>query len=258
MKIYYLASAYFNKDPAIKEDNWKAVVKKGAELTNAGYTLFEPIAMCYFAEKAHGLPSDYQFWADRDREFIKRCDGVIFLANRWLPFSVGCRDEYRTAVRLGKPIYFTFPNHNDLLTADEALKCTDTWYISTARRFVWDFINAAEEEGVAPNQNTLKYISEKLAALAKLGAEVPPEMFHFLDVIETGAKKHAPNNWLLPDGSTASHKDMHASMFRHAAESSAGLDKDPDGPLHPLLNLQCRAAMMYTRKMKGIKHQEDK
>lgn len=84
-----------------------------------------------------------------------------------------------------------------------------------------------------------------------------PEFLDFLKVLEFGAKKHGDSNWLSTTGKKSSHKDMHASMFRHLAESSVGGFEDLETGLHPLLHLAARALMLYTRKQRGIIHEED-
>ena len=84
-----------------------------------------------------------------------------------------------------------------------------------------------------------------------------PEFDDIYKVLEMGAKKHGAKNWLEPNGSKSSHKDMHASMFRHLAESSVGKTKDDESGLHPLLHLATRALMVYTRQQRGITHEED-
>ena len=78
------------------------------------------------------------------------------------------------------------------------------------------------------------------------------EFLDFLKVLEFGAKKHGNYNWLEPKGKKSSHKDMHASMFRHLAESSAGHRADKESGLDPLLHLASRALMLYTRLKRGI------
>lgn len=83
------------------------------------------------------------------------------------------------------------------------------------------------------------------------------EFLDFLEVLEFGAKKHGNLNWLDTEGRKSSFKDMHASMFRHLAESSAGHRADHETGLDPLLHLASRALMMYTRLKRGIKHKED-
>lgn len=85
--------------------------------------------------------------------------------------------------------------------------------------------------------------------------QVPKEMEDWKKVLEMGAKKYTPNNWLEKEGKNCDEKSMHASMFRHLAESSSmgscALDKESN--LDPLLHLACRALMLYTRRQKGIK-----
>jgi hypothetical protein len=88
--------------------------------------------------------------------------------------------------------------------------------------------------------------------------EIPSEMYDFFMVLRGGARKYGANNWLEVDGNCSDHKSMHASMFRHLAESSAGITRDKDSGLHPLLHLASRALMLYTRQKKGLKHKLDK
>lgn len=87
------------------------------------------------------------------------------------------------------------------------------------------------------------------------GVDVPAEMFDFIDVMVYSARtgKYPANNWLKPDGINSDYKSMHASMFRHAAESSCGNRKDDQTGLDPLLHLACRALMMHTRLKRGLK-----
>lgn len=85
----------------------------------------------------------------------------------------------------------------------------------------------------------------------------PKELNDFYLVVEDGAKKYGMNNWLAPNGLKTSHKDMHASMFRHLAESSAGIRKDKESGLDPLLHLATRALMMYTRIKRDIRNKDD-
>ena len=85
----------------------------------------------------------------------------------------------------------------------------------------------------------------------------PREFYDILKVLEMGAIKHGRFNWLEPGGSKSSHKDMHASMFRHLAESSAKSGVDHESGFSPLLHLACRALMMYTRQQRGLDHSDD-
>lgn len=83
------------------------------------------------------------------------------------------------------------------------------------------------------------------------------EFFDILKVLEFGANKHGKVNWLQADGKKSSEKDMHASMFRHLAQSSAGIRHDEESDLDPLLHLAARALMLYTRRQRGLVHTND-
>ena len=89
------------------------------------------------------------------------------------------------------------------------------------------------------------------------GIQVPAEMYHFIRVMIKGAEKYEADNWLNADGHHSSHKDMHASMFRHLADSHANNRIDADSGLDPLLHLATRALMCYTRINREIKHPND-
>lgn len=89
--------------------------------------------------------------------------------------------------------------------------------------------------------------------MTKLNLELMEmEFLDFLKVLEFGGQKHGNYNWLQPEGKKSSHDDMHASMFRHLAESSAGHRADAETGLDPLLHLASRALMMYTRIKRGV------
>ena len=83
-------------------------------------------------------------------------------------------------------------------------------------------------------------------------------MFEFIDTMVFGSGKHAPNNWLDPNGIKTSHRDMHASLFRHTAQSSCGVTTDHESGKHPILHAMCRAGMYYTRWKRGLVTQEKK
>ena len=87
--------------------------------------------------------------------------------------------------------------------------------------------------------------------------EIPREFLHVMKVVGMGAKKYSPEGWLETDGAGTSHKEMHASMFRHLADSSAGIKADHESGLHPLLHLATRALMLYTRQERGIINSKD-
>jgi hypothetical protein len=102
------------------------------------------------------------------------------------------------------------------------------------------------------------FITNEKTVVKEVEDSLPIEFRDYREILEMGAKKYGNLNWLKADGTKSSHKDMHASMFRHLAESSAGIREDHESGMDPLLHLACRALMMYTRYKRNIVHKEDK
>lgn len=84
------------------------------------------------------------------------------------------------------------------------------------------------------------------------------EFLDYYRVLGYEAEKHGSLNFLDPNGSKSSKKEMYASMFRHLAQASMGEEYDEDTAQHPLLHLIARAQMLYTRHKRGIVHEDDK
>lgn len=90
---------------------------------------------------------------------------------------------------------------------------------------------------------------------------IPIEFFDVGKVMDFGAEKHGPHNWLNTNGSKSSFEEMHNSMFHHLSESysqSSDTRGDKETNLDPLLHLAARALMLYTRLQRGIAHERDK
>lgn len=87
-----------------------------------------------------------------------------------------------------------------------------------------------------------------------------PEFDDYLSVLDMGAIKYGPNDWLEPNsaGARTSHKGFHDSMFHHLAQSFAGIRNDDESGLDHLLHLITNAQMMYTRIKRGIVNDLDK
>lgn len=109
----------------------------------------------------------------------------------------------------------------------------------------------------------IKDVGERGVSITRY--QVPEEFQDYLQVMEMGARKHGADNWLNPNGSKSSFKQMHDSMFHHLAESFAAGNfpedsfkrQDHESGLDPLLHLICRAQMLYTRLKRGIRHEQD-
>ena len=98
-----------------------------------------------------------------------------------------------------------------------------------------------------------KVKKEREAAISNLWQ---PEFYDILKVLEFGVEKHGHSNWLDPNGRKSSEKNMLESIGRHWAEAHTG-KTDHETNLDPLLHLACRALMLYTRRKRGIVHQDD-
>lgn len=72
-------------------------------------------------------------------------------------------------------------------------------------------------------------------------------------VIDLGGRKHGYGSWKDYDNPSLQHKANCASMFRHVAEVSCGVENDPESGMDPLLHLAFRALAAYERKARGIK-----
>lgn len=83
--------------------------------------------------------------------------------------------------------------------------------------------------------------------------EWPAEFTDVFKVLDFGASKYAPNDWLREDCPGMSHKDNCASMFRHLSKHVADIELDDESNLDHLLHIACRALMAYTRKKRTKK-----
>lgn len=109
-KTYYLASPYSHRDPRVKEFRAFGVQVAAAMLTMQGYRLLEPITSCHAKSQIFQLPTGYEYWQTRDRDYIARSDGVIVFAMQGWKESVGVCDELEYAKELGLPVYMLGQN----------------------------------------------------------------------------------------------------------------------------------------------------
>lgn len=80
----------------------------------------------------------------------------------------------------------------------------------------------------------------------------PNALQDMVKVTELGGFKYGFGSYLEPGNVSLKHKNNCASMFRHAAEVSCGIEKDPESGVDPLLHLAWRALARYERKARGI------
>ena len=104
--LYYLASPYTHKDPAIKKSRADAVTESAVKLLHLGIFVFAPISYNEPWEK-YNLPGDWNFWCEFDKTFVERCDGgvIVLMLDGW-DKSVGVTAEIEFAKSCGLPIYY--------------------------------------------------------------------------------------------------------------------------------------------------------
>jgi nucleoside 2-deoxyribosyltransferase len=106
----YLASPYSDPDPAIEEGRFQAACRKAAEIMEAGYVVFSPIAHGHPIARNGKLPKDIDYWKETDQSFIEWADELwILMLPGWLG-SKGILLETEIATRLGKPIKYIMIN----------------------------------------------------------------------------------------------------------------------------------------------------
>jgi hypothetical protein len=107
--MIYLASPYSHPDLTVRERRFHAACRAAAALLRAGHAVFSPIAHSHHLVE-HGLPGDWTFWQQFDRELLARCDEVLVLMLDGWEESVGVREEIRIARELDKPVRYVAPD----------------------------------------------------------------------------------------------------------------------------------------------------
>jgi len=105
----YLASPYWNEDPAIRQKNATAVAKVASVLLLNKFPVYCPIAMgCYIQ---NSLPEDKQklldnpeVWSANEDYMIKHCDFVLLVTLDGWEKSNGVRRETEIAKKYGKQV----------------------------------------------------------------------------------------------------------------------------------------------------------
>lgn len=105
MNLWYFATPYSHPDPAVVESRYLQALVMEVELINRGYMLLAPIAASHQQAQRFNLPGDFEFWQERDRLFIDRCDGVIIGDIPGWRESKGVTAEIAHATAQKKPVY---------------------------------------------------------------------------------------------------------------------------------------------------------
>jgi nucleoside 2-deoxyribosyltransferase len=107
-RLFYLASPYSHNDREVMTQRAEQVLKATVDLLKEGYYMFSPIAYNVPMEKFN-LPTDWNFWQDYDKAFVKRCDALAVLQIEGWRVSVGVAAEVEYAKSLGIPIFYITP-----------------------------------------------------------------------------------------------------------------------------------------------------
>lgn len=107
--MIYLASPYTHSDPAVREARFQAACRQAAGMLRCGVPVFSPIAHTH-PIAAHGLPPEWDFWADYDRAFLEMCSEVwVLMLDGWWE-SKGVQAEIEIAAGLEKPVVYVEPD----------------------------------------------------------------------------------------------------------------------------------------------------
>jgi hypothetical protein len=93
-ELIYLASPYSLGD---KEENFRIVSKKAAELVSEGYTVVSPITYGHTLLKFKNMPDDWGFWMNFCSQMLYRCDRVLVYKMPGWDASKGVQQEMSIA-----------------------------------------------------------------------------------------------------------------------------------------------------------------
>jgi hypothetical protein len=108
--LIYLASPYNHKNPAIREQRYKEVLKATAKLIKAGCIIYSPIVHNHFValqiEESCGSHAGFDKWERFDCKMISRCDELWVLKIDGWEKSVGIAGEIKFAQSMSMKIKY--------------------------------------------------------------------------------------------------------------------------------------------------------
>lgn len=103
--LHYLASPYTHKEKKIKLQRAYDATEASVRLLNRNIHVFAPIPYNYHWEKFF-VPGDWVFWEEFDKNFLRRCDGLIVLMLDGWDKSIGVTAEIKYAKKISLPICY--------------------------------------------------------------------------------------------------------------------------------------------------------
>ena len=107
--LIYLATPYSHADAAMREQRFKSVNQKAAELMRQGMHIFSPISHTHPIALVGELPLGWDYWQDYDRAMLNACCKLMVLKLDGWSESKGVLAEIKIAGELGLPVEFVEP-----------------------------------------------------------------------------------------------------------------------------------------------------
>jgi nucleoside 2-deoxyribosyltransferase len=108
LKLYYLASPYTHDDPKIRKQRAEEATVAAVTLLKHDIFVFAPIPYNEPWEK-YNVPGHWDFWADFDKAFVSRMDGIIVLQIDGWDKSRGVKFEIEYAQEHDIPVFYLTP-----------------------------------------------------------------------------------------------------------------------------------------------------
>ena len=106
--MIYLASPYSHPDRHVSERRFELACRATAQLIRCGHATFSPIAHSHPLVR-FGLPTDWEFWQQCDREHMRCCHQVVVLTLDGWRESRGVQAEIDLAIDMDLPIRYLSP-----------------------------------------------------------------------------------------------------------------------------------------------------
>lgn len=232
--LFYLASPYSNKDPKIQDQNAIDIDDIAAILIKRGLALIEPITMCHNKAKKHKFPHGFEYWKDRDLNYIDHCDAVLVIRmNNWKE-SRGVQAEIQHALSTKKSVYYLDVDYYDIEPEP------GEWFDES-------FFEAHKEYAALQANITFDKLLESgsLVTVKKDPMnDAPLEILEvFSGMCQVGINKGYKANTWLTDFSVGQHLE---ALKRHIRDYERGIAIDQDGfkNLHAILWRASAACMV--------------
>lgn len=104
--LVYLAVPYSHPDQTVLLERVRKVNAMTAKLMKEGHSVFSPITQSHYVAVQCHMPTDWDFWAKYDRDFISCCHTLFVLMLEGWDKSVGVTAEIAIAKEFGIPIVY--------------------------------------------------------------------------------------------------------------------------------------------------------